>query len=110
MRQCHVLVNGVTAGVLSEYSHDDYRFTYDEEYRNNPTTPPVCLSMPKNQTSYGHDGLFPFFFNMLSEGECRKMHSMLHRIDEQDDFGILLATAQYDTIGNVTVKPITTIS
>ncbi len=31
---------------------------------------------------------------------------MLLHIDENDDFGILLATAQYDTIGAVTVKPI----
>ena len=31
---------------------------------------------------------------------------MLLHIDESDDFGILLATAQEDTIGAVTVKPI----
>ena len=34
------------------------------------------------------------------------MQSMLLHIDEKDDFGIMLATAQYDTIGAVTVKPI----
>ena len=27
------------------------------------------------------------------------------KIDEQDHFGLLLATAAYDTIGAVTVKP-----
>jgi serine/threonine-protein kinase HipA len=31
---------------------------------------------------------------------------MLLHIDENDDFGILLATAQLDTIGAVTIKPI----
>ena len=36
----------------------------------------------------------------------RQMQSQLLRIDPDDDFGILLATAQYDTIGAVTVKPI----
>lgn len=43
---------------------------------------------------------------MLSEGENRKMQARYHRLDEHDDFGILLATASYDTIGCVTVKPI----
>jgi serine/threonine-protein kinase HipA len=28
------------------------------------------------------------------------------RIDEDDNFGLLAATAQYDTIGAITVKPI----
>jgi len=43
---------------------------------------------------------------MLSEGENRQIQSQLLHIDAEDDFGILLATAQYDTIGAVTVKPI----
>ncbi len=32
--------------------------------------------------------------------------SVLLRIDPDDDFGILLATCQTDTIGAITVKPI----
>lgn len=51
-------------------------------------------------------GTLPPFFNMLSEGENRKLQSQLLHIDAADDFGILLATARYDTIGAVTVKPI----
>ena len=43
---------------------------------------------------------------MLSEGENRKLQSQLLHIDADDDFSILLATAQYDTIGAVTIKPI----
>ena len=35
----------------------------------------------------------------------RQVQSMLLHIDENDDFGIMLATAQHDTIGAVTVKP-----
>jgi serine/threonine-protein kinase HipA len=45
---------------------------------------------------------------MLSEGVNRKLQSLQLRIDENDNFGLLAATAQYDTIGAVTVKPITT--
>lgn len=36
---------------------------------------------------------------MLSEGENRQIQSQMHHIDADDDFGILLATAQADTIG-----------
>ena len=43
---------------------------------------------------------------MLSEGENRQIQSRLLRIDPEDDFGILLATAQFDTAGAVTVKPL----
>ena len=43
---------------------------------------------------------------MLSEGVNRKLQSTQLRIDEEDNFGLLAATAQYDTIGAITVKPI----
>jgi serine/threonine-protein kinase HipA len=43
---------------------------------------------------------------MLSEGANRKLQSQLLHIDEHDDFGIMLATAQFDTIGAVTIKPL----
>ena len=81
MRQCKVYVHDVEAGILQET--DTIR---EEPYRS--------------------QHLFPYFFNMLSEGSNRQMQSMLLHIDEKDDFGIMLATAQYDTIGAVTVKPI----
>jgi serine/threonine-protein kinase HipA len=62
--------------------------------------------MPVRTEPYRSAHLFPYFFNMLSEGANRQMQSLLLHIDETDDFGIMLATAQYDTIGAVTVKPI----
>ena len=62
--------------------------------------------MPKTQQEYQADNLFPLFFNMLSEGVNRKLQSRLLRIDENDFFGLLAATAQFDTIGAITVKPI----
>ena len=65
----------------------------------------VLHHFAKNEiTRYSKD--FPFFSNLLSEGENRKFQSAVLKIDENDDFGILLATANYDTIGCVTVKPI----
>lgn len=68
---------------------------------------PVCLAMPVSNKEYRSPYLFPYFFNMLSEGENREMQAGILRIDKDDDFGILLATAGFDTIGAVTVKPVT---
>ena len=64
------------------------------------------LDVYKRQEPYRSTVLFPFFFNMLSEGENRKLQSQLLHIDAEDDFGILLATARYDTIGAVTTNPV----
>ena len=60
--------------------------------------------MPKNRQEYENDCLFPFFFNMLSEGFNRKLQSKLLKIDEKDSFGLLMATARYDTIGAITLN------
>jgi serine/threonine-protein kinase HipA len=45
---------------------------------------------------------------MLSEGVNRKLQSKHLKIDVEDNFGLLAATAQCDTIGVITVKPIVT--
>ena len=102
MRECKVYVHDVEAGLLKETDDREYVFTYHDEYQGDP----VCLAMPLRQKVYRSDHLFPYFFNMLSEGANRQVQSTLLHIDEKDDFGIMLATAQYDTIGAVTVKPI----
>jgi len=94
------------AGLLSEVDNDHYTFVYDDNYLASPQAEPVSLTMPLSQKEYSSSSLFPYFSNLLSEGENRKYQSRLLRIDENDDFGILLATANYDTIGCVTVKPV----
>lgn len=101
MRQCKVYVNGTEAGLLTEKNSGQYIFSYLDGYAGRA----VCLAMPVRSEAYISDHLFPFFFNMLSEGANRKMQSQLLHIEENDDFGILLATAQIDTIGSVTIKP-----
>lgn len=106
MRQCEVYVHGIKAGVLMEDDHREYIFTYDKPYLLGEKNSPVSLTLPLREEPYRSPYLFSFFFNLLSEGENRQIQSQLLRIDPEDDFGILLATAQYDTIGAVTVKPI----
>lgn len=106
MRQCEVYVHSIRAGVLIENDNREYIFAYDASYLSDEKNPPVSLTLPLRKEPYHSPHLFPFFFNMLSEGENRQIQSRLLRIDAEDDFGILLATARYDTIGAVTIKPI----
>jgi len=106
MRKCNVYMNDIFAGVLTELSPREYEFEYCDEYFNNDSLPQIGLSLSKANKKYQSRHLFPLFANILSEGHNRKMQASLLHIDENDDFGILLETAQYDTIGAITVKPI----
>jgi serine/threonine-protein kinase HipA len=105
MRSAEIYRNNIKAGILSE-SESGYTFTYDPDYYNDILKPAISLSIPKTKLSYTSHYLFPFFFNMLSEGTNRTLQSKQLKIDENDFFGLLLATAQIDTIGAITVKPI----
>lgn len=104
MRKGKVYIAGRLAGEILEFSPHEYVFRYDDGYYADPTTHAVSLTMPKTKKEYRSDHLFPFFYNMLSEGHNRKAQSRLLHIDENDHFGILLATATYDTPGAVTVR------
>ncbi|HHN47910.1 MAG TPA: phosphatidylinositol kinase [Bacteroidales bacterium] len=106
MRQAEVYRNGILAGTLTEENRRQFVFKYEDNYFNDNKLPPVSLTLPKTQKEYSSEFLFPFFFNMLSEGVNRRLQSKLLRIDEEDHFGLLLATARYDTPGAVTVRPI----
>lgn len=108
MRAMEIYRNGTLAGTLTEENRQHFVFRYDDNYFNDANKPAISLTLPKTQKEYSSEFLFPFFFNMLSEGVNRKLQSTQLRIDEEDNFGLLMATAQYDTIGAVTVKPIAT--
>jgi HipA-like protein len=106
MRKAAVYVRGEYAGELDEVSRQEYVFKYDDTYFSNPAKPAVSLTLDKRCREYRSNCLFPFFFNMLSEGSNRMVQSRMLHIDENDHFGILLATAQTDVPGAVTVKPL----
>ena len=98
--------SGIFAGILIEENRHHFIFRYDDNYFTDINKPAISLTLPKTKKEYRSDFLFPFFFNMLSEGVNRKLQSSHLHIDEEDSFGLLMATAQYDTIGAITVKPI----
>lgn len=106
MRQCKVLINRKYAGVMTETDNPrEYVFKYDADYLLKESEP-VCIAMPLCAEEYRSPFLFPFFANLLSEGSNRELQANYLHIDKEDDFGILLETAQYDTVGIVTVMPI----
>ena len=92
-RSAKVYIKGVYAGLLTEIDREHYSFCYDTDYYNNPQLPAVSLTMPKTQQEY-----------TSSEGDNRIIQARNLHIDEEDDFGILLATAHTDTIGAITIK------
>ena len=106
MRKIEVYRNGILAGFLTEQDRKNYVFGYEDNYFADSTKPAISLTLPKTQQEYKSEFLFPFFYNMLSEGVNRKLQSTQLKIDEEDNFGLLTATAQYDTIGAITIKPL----
>lgn len=106
MRKAEVYYNGELAGVLTEETRNNFTFRYTDSWFIDFTKPPVSLTLPKNRQEYSSEYLFPFFYNMLSEGFNKELQNKLLRIDENDSFGLLLATAQNDTIGAITIKAV----
>ena len=106
MRKANVYRNRQLAGTLIQHNMQSYEFRYADEWFANENLPSISLTIPKTKKTYHADHLFPFFFNMLSEGANKKLQCRQLKIDENDHFGLLVATANNDTIGAITVKPV----
>lgn len=106
MRKAEVYENQVLAGILEQTDEGEFIFRYDDRYFSDTGKRAISLTLPKKKQEYRSPVLFPFFFNMLSEGANKRIQCMEYKIDERDYFGLLLATANKDTIGSVTVKKI----
>jgi HipA-like protein len=103
MKTVQIFYNGRLAGFLSK-SSGIYRFTYDKAYLTTPGSRSVSLTLPLREAPYESDVLFPAFANLLSEGANKTLQTRLLKIDENDYFGLLLATAGGDRIGPLTIK------
>lgn len=98
-RQARVLYKDRLAGHLSE-SENGFRFVYDPDYLK--TGQSVSASLPLRAEPYESRDLFSFFQGLLPEGWYLEIVSMTAKVDPDDLFGLLLATAS-DAIGAVTV-------
>lgn len=103
MRRAKVFYKNEHAGTLSQLDDGSFEFAYLDVWVLNPAKPAVSLTLPKTLEPYRSSFLFPFFFNMLPEGSNKESVCFHLRIDQDDHFGILLATSKTDTIGAVRV-------
>ena len=104
MRRAQVFCNDILAGTLTETDDGKYIFLYDDDYLLDENQTAIAIAFPKSRRVFTSDYLFPFFFNMLSEGANKAIQCQILKIDEEDYFGLLLATAHTDTIGAITIR------
>jgi HipA-like protein len=104
-RSAKVFLNKQCVGIISEIPLG-FEFRYDSDYINSIGAKAISLTLPLTLKPYTADHLFPFFCGLLSEGANKAVQCRTYKIDENDHFGLLLKTAGSDTIGAVTVKPI----
>lgn len=106
MRRAKVYCKNIEAGTLTEESRNSYVFQYNKDYLQDPDAPSVSITMPRRKAPYKSERLFPFFANMTSEGANKRLQCMMLKIDEDDNFGLLLAGSNMDGIGAVRVKAV----
>lgn len=109
MRSARILYKNEEAGLLTQLDDGSFEFRYNELWVDDSSKPPISLTMPKTKEAFHSEFLFPFFFNMLPEGTNKQTVCFRLRIDENDHFGILMATACTDTIGAVRVTKIDSV-
>lgn len=103
MRKGIVYYRDRAAGRLIE-TEEGYEFSYRPDYLSDSSVPSVSLTLPKSAEVYRSPHLFAFFAGLLAEGVQKDIQCRYLKIDEDDDFGRLLATSRYDCIGAVHVE------
>jgi HipA-like protein len=103
MRKAKVLYKNEEAGILTQHDDGSFSFVYQAEWVANSNKQSISLTLPKNEKEFHSKYLFPFFFNMLPEGSNKQVVCTLNRIDGDDYFGLLMATAKNDSIGAVRI-------
>lgn len=106
MRQGRIYYNNIIAGIITELEDERYSFYYDDAYFANSGLPAISVTMSKSKQLHFSKYLPAFFYNMLSEGTNRKIQCRILKIDEEDDFGLLLKTCAHETIGAITAEEI----
>ena len=101
LKTAEVFFKDKRAGFLYQ-TEKGYTFTYDEDFLKENT--PISVSLPLRKESYESKELFPFFSGLLPEGWYLDLVLAKQKIERNNQFGILLATAGADTIGAVNVR------
>ena len=103
MRQAKIFFKDKEAGILTQHDDGLFTFRYHAAWLADNNKPSISLTFPKKNQEFHSNSLFPFFYHILPEGSNRQIVCQYNRIDEDDDFGLLMTTAKYDNIGAVNV-------
>lgn len=106
MRKAAILYKDQEAAVLTQHDDGTFSFRYHDHWFVDSRKPPISLTLPKTTQEHHAPFLFPFFYALLPEGHNKELICNQMRIDHEDDFGLLMATATFDTIGAVRVVKI----
>lgn len=110
MRQALVYIKGIPAARLVELgpagTANAYELTYLPEYATRRDACPVSQLLPVRRTPYRSPHLFAYFESMLPEGWHADMLSRGLHLDPADRFGLLLALAGQDAVGDVAVREV----
>ena len=106
MRQGEIHTNGVLSGLLHERDNGEYIFRYDDFFSLDESQSSISLSFPKSQREFISNELFSFFYHMLYEGTNTAIQCQTLKIDENEAFGLLVATSHTDTSGTITITKI----
>lgn len=105
MRKGIVKFCGKTAGLLQE-TGTGFRFCYADDYLQSRDAKAVSLTLPLRSEAYESASLFAFFDGLVSEGTLRELQCREFKLDPDDAFGLLLASASCDVIGCVTIEEV----
>lgn len=106
MRKAKVFFKNQEAGILTQHDDGSFLFRYHDDWVTNNSRQSISLTLPKTEKEFHSKYLFPFFYNMLPEGSNKQVVCKLNKIDQDDYFGLLMATAKNDSIGAVTLRGI----
>ncbi|MGD9554422.1 MAG: HipA N-terminal domain-containing protein [Arcobacteraceae bacterium] len=106
MQKGKVYRNNVLTGYITKFSENEYSFIYCQNYLENDNAKPISLTLPLQEEEFKSEHLFPFFYNLLSEGKLKDIQCKELRIDRSDDFSRLLLTTKENTIGSITIEKV----
>ena len=110
LKALEVILENRRVGVINRLANDQYLFSFDQEYIDDPGRPTLSLSFKGQSGGVVTSArpvskrLPPFFANLLPEGHLRTYLAGRAGVNEERDF-FLLATLGGDLPGAVTVQP-----
>ena len=98
--KANVFLGHEHAGVLEKHNNG-YVFEYLDGYAGVG----LSLSLPVAKKRFEDTQLFPFFKSLLPEGWLLKEYCRVQKIDERDEFSMLINNGE-DLLGATVIRPV----